>query len=212
MRKFILTFTGIIFILGILTIPAVAQKKGANDKRTKKEWKKKAKQYVKNPLALKNNQESYQRQIEELNKKIAELSQRYTEAQADLDKCDSELKKKNTELAAMKAQYDQLNTAYEAQKKVTEKNIQPGLIFKVQLGAFKVFNINQYLKDTQNFEGESADNFNKYTIGNFRDLAIADAFKSDIRKMGIKDAWVVPYLDGVRIEMKEAKKRLGMQE
>jgi hypothetical protein len=33
-----------------------------------------------------------------------------------------------------------------------------------------------------------------------------------LRKIGVKDAWIVPYLDGVRVTMDEAKEYLRKQE
>ena len=42
-------------------------------------------------------------------------------------------------------------------------------------------------------------------------MATAEAFKKDIQKMGIKDAWIVPYIDGVRVTMTEAEKFMGKQ-
>ena len=48
-----------------------------------------------------------------------------------------------------------------------------------------------------------------YMMGNFRDLANAEAFRDDIRKLGIKDAFVVPYIDGTRVTIEEALKYNG---
>ena len=85
-------------------------------------------------------------------------------------------------------------------------------VYKVQLGAFVHFDINQYLKETdKNFEGETQDGMNKYTMGNFRDKDVAESFKKDIQKMGIPDAWIVPHIDGTRVTMEEARQYLGKQ-
>jgi septal ring factor EnvC (AmiA/AmiB activator) len=205
MKKYVMGLSLLIAVLFTVS-PALAQKGG--DKKVKKEWKKKAKGYVKNPLSLKSLVENYQKTIDELTKKNNELSQRYQELQAQLDKCENQSRGKDAEIANLKNQLSQCNTALEASKQQEVKGVDKGLIFKVQIGAFQYFNINQYLSETQNFEGETRDNLNKYTIGKFKDYNMADAFKKDIRKMGIKDAWIVAYYDGVRIDMKEAMKRL----
>ena len=60
------------------------------------------------------------------------------------------------------------------------------------------FDINKYLKETENFEGETRDGMNKYTIGAFKEFAIAEGFQKDVKKMGVSDAWVVPFIDGVQ--------------
>lgn len=205
MKKYVMGLSLLIAVLFTVS-PALAQKGG--DKKVKKEWKKKAKGYVKNPLSLKSLVENYQKTIDELTKKNNELSQRYQELQAQLDKCENQSRGKDAEITNLKNQLSQCNTALEASKQQEVKGVDKGLVFKVQIGAFQYFNINQYLSETQNFEGETHDNLNKYTIGKFKDYNMADAFKKDIRRMGIKDAWIVAYYDGVRIDMKEAMRRL----
>ena len=41
------------------------------------------------------------------------------------------------------------------------------------------------------------------TIGIFRDYWEADTFKKYLREMGVKDAWIVPFKDNVRVEIKD---------
>jgi hypothetical protein len=43
----------------------------------------------------------------------------------------------------------------------------------------------------------------KVTLGNFRDYWEADKFKKYLRDMGVKDAWIVPFKDGQRVDIKE---------
>lgn len=220
--KRILTICMLLFIgIAITGAPVYAQKnkdkKAAKEekkrlKREAKAWKNRAKNYAKNPLSLRDDLENSNRQIKSLNEKLKECNERFGGMQNAIDSLSNLVSAKNSELAANKAKYSKLEAAYEAQKNINEKGIIPGLVYKVQIGAFVYFDINKYLKDTEkNFEGETADGMNKYTMGNFRDLEVADQFKQDVQKMGIKDAWVVPYIDGVRVTMEEAKKYLGGQ-
>lgn len=187
-----------------------------NDKKTKKEWKKKASAYKKDPLSLKSFEEGYRKKLFDAEKKSKELSDLNGRLNIKVDSLLNEIKKKDAEIAMLKsdldklrAEYAKLEAAYSSQKANSERGVIAGLVFKIQIGAFIHFDMNQYLKETTNFEGESADNFNKYVLGAFRDLAVAEAFKKDISRMGIKDAWIVPYVDGVRIEMAEARKILA---
>lgn len=173
----------------------------AEKKRLTKEWKTKAKQFSKNPLALRDNQENFKKKLDDLTKENETLQEQLREAEAEVGKAQSSF-------AQMQSENQELRTAYEAQKNAAEKDVRPGLIFKVQIGAFQYFDMSKYLKSTSNFEGESADNLNRYTVGNFRDMVMAEAFKKDLRKMGIRDAWIVPFRDGVRIQLREAKKML----
>ena len=44
---------------------------------------------------------------------------------------------------------------------------------------------------------------NKYTIGVFKDYWEADTFKKYVREMGVRDAWIVSYRDGQRVDIKD---------
>ncbi len=185
--------------------------KKKEQKELRKKWKKKAKAYIKNPLALKAREEAYEKQIQELTTQNQELTEQVAQLQGELDKLKGELSAAESRIKSCEAEKERLKTAYEAQKQVTTKNIEPGLVYKVQIGAFKYFDINKYLQDNENFKGETQDGLNKYVIGKFKDYEVATAFKKDIRRMGIRDAWVVPYIDGVRVTMAEAKRYIQQQ-
>jgi uncharacterized protein (UPF0371 family) len=89
-------------------------------------------------------------------------------------------------------------------------NVKPeGIAFKVQIGAYQKFNINQYFTETKKISYEDVNGTNKYVIGYFTTLEAAKGFESDMKKMGIKDSWLVPYKDGVRITDEEAESILG---
>jgi seryl-tRNA synthetase len=187
---------------GLTTQVSAQQMSKKQEKALKKQWKTKAKQYSKNPLSLKEYDETNKDRITSLEAENKKLKDQLKAAQAEAERQTAELRR-------MASENQDLKTAYEALKNAQQTQTPQGLIFKVQLGAFEKFNINQYLQDTENFEGESADGLNKYTVGNFRDAGIAESFRLDIRKMGIKDAWIVPFRDGVRITMTEAKEIMG---
>jgi hypothetical protein len=79
-----------------------------------------------------------------------------------------------------------------------------GVVFKVQIGAFKNKDLAKYFENNPNFGGEVKENEpQKITIGIFRDYWEADKFKKYMREMGVKDAWIVPYRDGQRVEIKD---------
>lgn len=218
----------IFLIMGLVfavSSPVLAQRGGKSSKADKKEakeakkrekeekkaWKKKAKNYTKSPLTLKNDLDNLQNKNKKLGDEISALEKDLAKANDRADSLQALMNAKNSELASVTSKFEKLQAAYEAQKNINEKGIIPGLVYKVQIGAFVHFDINSYLKETENFEGESQDGMNKYTIGAFRDIAIAENFKKDIQKMGIRDAWIVPYIDGVRVTMDEAVNYLDKQ-
>ena len=76
---------------------------------------------------------------------------------------------------------------------------QKGTSFKVQIGLYKEFNINKYFEQPRYIGYEEVDGLNRYVISYFPEEEVAKKFVEDVRKMGIKDAFVSKYIDGVRV-------------
>lgn len=80
-----------------------------------------------------------------------------------------------------------------------------GVLFKVQIGSFKNKDLTKYFQNNKNFSGEiDEDGAKKYTLGIFKEYWEADNFKKYLRDMGVKDAWIVSYKDGRRVNIKDA--------
>jgi hypothetical protein len=172
-------------------------------KKEKKEWKKKAKEYAKNPSNLKQLTEDKQT----ADNTVSTLNQKVTELQSSISEKDSKIATLEDQLAQARSQ---LTTANEELAKLKEAppvnsmDFSKGVVFKVQIGAFKNKNLSKYFDNNPNFGGEAKDNEpQKLTIGIFRDYWEADTFKKYMREMGVKDAWIVPYQDGQRVEIKD---------
>ncbi|MBL0308366.1 MAG: hypothetical protein IPP77_01285 [Bacteroidetes bacterium] len=73
-----------------------------------------------------------------------------------------------------------------------------GVAYKVQIGAYKQFDFSGALNEPRCINHEKANGLNRYNIGYFTDEDAAKEFMFDIRKMGIKDAFVAKYIDGKR--------------
>ncbi|GIV24286.1 MAG: hypothetical protein KatS3mg025_1945 [Bacteroidia bacterium] len=199
--------------LGINLLPAQQKKKGGDpQKQLKKEWKKKAKSYVKNPLALKAREESFQKQVQDRDRQIEELQRRNRELAEQVAQLEDQLRARQYSFDSLQSEVLRLKAAYEAEKKQARLDVMPGLVFKVQIGAFRLFDMRKYAQDNPFFEAEALGDINRYTVGRFRSLELAEAFQKDIKRLGIRDAWIVPFKDGVRITMKEAKEMLARGE
>ena len=75
-----------------------------------------------------------------------------------------------------------------------------GMKFKLQIGKYKEFDISNFLKKKKLMTYERDENgVFIYTIGNFETEYDAELFKSAMRQIILKDAFVAYYLDGVRI-------------
>jgi hypothetical protein len=81
-----------------------------------------------------------------------------------------------------------------------------GLVFKVQIGAYKKRDLGDVLEGEgpkEVFEQERSAGINMYTLRHFRDYWKANQFKKELRAMGLKDAWIVAFKDGKRIPLKD---------
>lgn len=80
-----------------------------------------------------------------------------------------------------------------------------GIIFKVQIGAFRSAIREEAFSDMTPVMGEHTENgLVRYTAGLFNGFQQAAAAKDKVRDRGYRDAFVVAYRDGVRIPLGEA--------
>jgi hypothetical protein len=185
----------------VFTFVAVSSVRAQLSKAETKEWKKKAGAMKKNPAELKgvyDENASMKADIEGYKKQLSSLQ--------------SDLKTKNTAIEQMTDNMKNLQTELDEAKKIAQdaskKPTGPvyddsGVVFKVQVGAFRSKDLSKYFNNTENFAGETDDGVQKITLGRFRDYWESDTFKKYLREMGVKDAWIVPYKDGKRVAMKD---------
>lgn len=165
-------------------------------KKEAKEWKKQKKKMSPEAFkAMKDENQSMKSQVSSL--------------RSELDNVDDQLASKDDQINQYAAQAadlrDQLATANSKANSGTSNasgNINPnvGVIFKVQIGAYKKIDLSE--DNSSSFNAEKGD-LNKYTIGVFKDYWEADTFKKYVREMGVKDAWIVSYKDGQRVNIKD---------
>ncbi len=181
-------------------------------KDEKKEWKKRAKEYKKNPEALKNLVEehgalssrvsSLDQQVKNLQSEAADKDAKISELQDDLNRARSALAAAQDDMRKLKAEYES------SPKKNT--NWDKGLVFKVQIGAFTNKDLQKFFDNHPNFGGEvREDGTQAITLGVFRDYWDADTFKKYLREMGVSDAWIVAYQDAQRVDLKEVLEGIG---
>lgn len=196
MKKSIIVF----FCLALIAVST--QSFAQLSKKEKKEWKKKAKEYAKNPANLKQFTDDKQT----ADNTVVSLNQKVSQLQSSVSEKDSKIASLEDQLSALRGQLTAANAELTALKEnpSTSMDFSKGVVFKVQIGAFKNKNLAKYFENNPNFGGEAKDNEpQKLTIGIFRDYWEADTFKKYMREMGVKDAWIVPYQDGQRVEIKD---------
>jgi hypothetical protein len=86
-----------------------------------------------------------------------------------------------------------------------DAKIPDGLVFRVQIGAFKTALPNNAFRGLSPVNGETVGNgYIRYTAGSFTKFENASAVKNDLRNLGYSDAFVVVYYNGKRIALNEA--------
>ena len=199
MKKLTLFFCLVLLFAGTQTFAQLS-------KQEKKEWKKKAKEFAKNPANLKQLTEdkaSADGQVSTLNTQVKQLQSSNSDKDARIAELEDQLSQSRGELTTARAEIAQLK---QAPAVINPMDFSKGVIFKVQIGAFKNKDLSKYFDNNPNFGGEAAGGEKaeqKLTIGVFRDYWEADTFKKYMRDMGVKDAWIVPYRDGQRVEIKD---------
>ncbi|MGZ3883552.1 MAG: SPOR domain-containing protein, partial [Bacteroidia bacterium] len=96
--------------------------------------------------------------------------------------------------------------AYSAANPIpVDQKMQDGVVFRVQIGAFKTALPPNTFKGLSPVNAQTtANGYIRYTAGNFTAFEIANAVKNDLRNLGYSDAFVVGYYDGKRITVSEA--------
>lgn len=172
-------------------------------KKEKKEWKKKAKEFARNPATLKQlteDKETAEGQLSSLNDKVAQLQSSMSNKDSRIAELEDQLSQARAQATSARAELAQLK----ATPVKNEMDYSQGVVFKVQIGAFKNKDLQKYFDNNPNLGGEVKDGEpQRITIGIFRDYWEADQFKKYMREMGVKDAWIVPYRDGQRVEIKD---------
>jgi outer membrane protein OmpA-like peptidoglycan-associated protein len=83
-----------------------------------------------------------------------------------------------------------------------------GLSYKVQVLATKRLFDNDVLSKSGDamLEASGTEGMYQYTVGLYTDFASADKMRKELQKENLKDAFVVPYIDGMRVMGEEAKR------
>jgi len=193
-----------VFIVCLALIFSGMQVFAQLSKKEKKEWKKKAKEYSKNPAELKSLIEAKQAAETDnstLKGEVGTLNSQVSDKNAKIADLEDQLSKMRGDLTSTKAELAQLK---ETPPAPSPMDFSKGVIFKVQIGAFKNKDLAKYFDNNPNFGGEATEKGEqRFTIGVFRDYWEADKFKKYMREMGVKDAWIVPFKDGARVEIKD---------
>lgn len=193
MKNFVILF-GILFL-----VASVSTTYAQLSKEEKKEWKRKAKALKKNPEELKNLYD----ENDALKSEISGYKRQISSLEGQVKEKDNQIASMTQKLRSMEQDLAAAQEAAASRPASGSALDDSGVVFKVQIGAFRDRDMSKYFDNNENFSGETDEGVQKITLGRFRDYWEADTFKKYLREMGVGDAWIVPYKDGKRVAMKD---------
>lgn len=169
------------------------------DKKEAKTWKKRIKQLT--PEQYKNlldENKSMKGQVTSLKTELSNVDDRIAEKDEQILTYQSQVGDLRQELSKAKTQAAAQPVAKENPANLEENQ---GIVFKVQVGAFKKKDLSSFAANARGFGIDEEDGLMKYTMGVFREYWDADTFKKYLREMGATKAFIAAYKDGKRVDM-----------
>jgi hypothetical protein len=196
-----------VLILGLVVcLSTVSQTYAQLSKEEKKEWKTKYKAYKKDLEAFKTLVEensSMKSQINNAKGQVSSMQSQVADKDAQISDLQGQLKKLQGDVSSAQSAKRKAEADLASKPASTSGDWDKGVVFRVQVGAFEKSDPSEFSEGNDEINTEKAEEMQKVTLGNFRDYWKADKYKKFIRSAGIKDAWIVPYKDGQRVDIKE---------
>jgi len=157
-------------------------------KQERKALKKEIKTYKKNPEKWVRLMNRHKEEVEGLEDEIATLKIQLAEMEV--------LRKQNADLQAkldvMSGKYkDLLNS-------MPSTNLPAGTVYQVQMGYYQYLDLASFNNKLKTVKAEEVNGAKRYVIGYFEDVMDAVQFTNDIKALGVTDAFVSQYVNGVR--------------
>jgi hypothetical protein len=143
-------------------------------------------------------------QFQQINAKYERLQMEYLSNMQEISNV-NDLKKV---LVALENEIDLLRKENEYLMESSDRT--DGIFFEVQLGAFKDFNLDQYLKNLSAIRQEKYDDKTKIVLGKFRSFNRALLFENDMKRMGFNEAFIVGRVNGKVVPYQEALEMLKL--
>ena len=194
MKKILLTVFTLLLVASINFAEAQTL-----SKQERKALKKEIKTYKKNPQKWVSMQNRHKSDIKTLNDEIALLKAQL----AEMEKLRAEKNELASKLAALEAQYVNLK------KSMPSTQLPAGTVYQVQMGYYQYLDLVSFNNRLKTIKAEEVDGAKRYVIGYFENVMDALQFTNDMKKLGIEDAFVSQYNDGVRNMEYDALKAIG---
>jgi len=197
--------TRIIILLLMVSVGYQAQAQKLT-KEEKKAMKAELKKYRKNPellMDLKEEGNVLREENRELQSRINQMESERANAGSQVAQKEREILELNNQLMDAREALRQRSEEQPPANVMIPREVETGTHFKIQIGAYEKTYIPENLAGGDDMALESDGSLQKVLVGKFMNYQEAKELKAYIRKIGIKDAFVVAYRDGVRVDLSE---------
>ena len=197
--------TRIIILLLMVSVGYQAQAQKLT-KEEKKAMKAELKKYRKNPellIDLKEETNVLREENRELQSRINQMESERANSGSMVAQKEREVMELNNQLMDAREALRQKNEEQPASNVMVPREAENGTHFKIQIGAYEKTYIPENLAGGDDMALESDGSLQKVLVGKFMNYQEAKELKKYIRKIGIKDAFIVAYRDGMRVDLSE---------
>lgn len=154
-------------------------------KSEKKSLKKEIKAYKKSPEKYAKMQDRTKTQIIELGDEVEELKAKLAAMTAEKQELEDKLETLELQNASLK-------------KNGISAALPTGTVYQVQMGYYEYLDLVSFNAKLKTVKAEEIDGAKRYIIGYFENVMDAVQFSNDVKKLGVRDAFVTQYVDGQR--------------
>jgi hypothetical protein len=191
MKKIALALLTLLFVISFTAAEAQSL-----SKKEKKALKKEIKTYKKDPEKWVSMQNSHKKEIKALSDEVTDLK-------AKLATDNAEKQVLADKLVALEAQYASLK------KSMPTTTLPAGTVYQVQMGYYQYLDLVSFNDKLKTIKAEEIDGAKRYVIGHFETVMDALQFRNDIKALGVNDAFVSQYTNGVRNMDYDALEAIG---
>lgn len=149
--------------------------------------------------------ESAKSSLQQCEDQVATLERELAQAKNMLGGSGDQLTQTQAENQSLRNQLNNMQSQLAiVTQQMQESSDDYGIWFRVQIGAYEERRIDNSLETTDQLSLETRNDLQKIALGRFRVYEDAKQLQTQLQEMGLKDAWVVSYKDGVRIPVEEA--------
>ena len=97
-----------------------------------------------------------------------------------------------------------LPLVYNTHKAALPKTGYDGILFAIQIGAYKNIDLSEYKENLLGLKQDTYDSINQFTLGEFIEYEKAGKFLEIVKNMGFEQAYIMSFKNGRRIHVKSA--------